>query len=127
MDTDTDYLSQFSGRFENILRWSMLDELWGVLRSGSEHKQLLTLIDELDALLHKDHDEDYCGIVYVDSRREPKMIKVLDPNNLGASCGSSGMTVLPAWVISQLSPVDLPMTFPVPNNRRRWWQGLFGL
>ena len=144
MAESVDFLQCFSGRFESILRWPMLDELWDVVLHDAErrwyvyavgeevptetleHHKLITFVEELNALLVKDHDEDYCGIVYVDSRRSPRLIKVFDPNNLGASCGSSGQTVLPGWVISQIPPVDLPLAFPAPNNRRRWWQGLFG-
>lgn len=145
MPNTDDFLKHFSGRFENILRWPMLDELWDVLKKDSGHhwyvyvvgeapptepvekEKLITFIDQLDALLRKDHDENYCGIVYTDSRESPTFIKVFDPNHLGASCGSSGQTVLPAWVISQTPPLDLPVAFPAPRNGRRWWQGLFGL
>lgn len=138
------FLKHFSGRFENILRWPMLDDLWSVLRNDSVHQwyvytvgetpstesvdqeKLIRFIDQLDALLRRDHEKDYCGIVYTDSRQSPTLIKIFDPNNLGASCGSSGQKVLPAWVISQIPPVDLLITFPVPGNRKRWWRGLLG-
>jgi len=87
--------------------------------------QLQQFIDELDALLRKDHDEAYCGIVYVDDPDEPGMIKVYDPNNLGAVCGSSGARVLPGWVLSTMPPEDLQAALPPPGNRRRWWRRLF--
>ncbi|MCB1757027.1 MAG: hypothetical protein KDJ38_16000 [Gammaproteobacteria bacterium] len=138
------FLQKFQGRFESILRWPMLDELWAVLRDNPqrrwfvyavgeavpveplEHADLLRFIGELDELLRKDHAEDYCGVVYVDDRRNPSLIKVFDPNNLGASCGSSGQTILPGWVISELPPCDLPDAFPQTGSRKRWWQKIFG-
>ncbi len=127
-----------------MLRWNMLDQLWDRMRQLSEQNwyvyaigetppkepmessQLLKFIDEMNGLLRKDHEEDYCGIVYVDNRDKPEMIKIFDPNNLGASCGSSGLKILPAWVISQIKPTELTNNgIIIPANRKRWWQRLF--
>lgn len=135
---------QFSGRFESMLRWEMLDALWEIIRQKSDlqwyiyavgqelpqspatKEQLLTFITEMNMLLRKDHDESFCGIVYADDKADPSMIKIYDPNNLGASCGSSGSTVLPGWVISLTRPIDLKLQNNVlPANRKRWWQRLF--
>ena len=143
-DTQGVFLTQFNGRFENLLRWPMLDELWDNLRGladdqwyiyavGEEPpetpvdaKQLLNFINEVDGLLRKDHDEEFCGIVYADDRKAPSMIKVFDPNNLGSSCGACGFTVLPGWIICRSKPSSLQeATFPVPGNRRRWWHRIF--
>lgn len=55
----------------------------------ASESHLLKFIDEIDALLHQEHDEDYCGIVYTDSKESPNYIKIFDPNNLGVSCGFS--------------------------------------
>ena len=143
-DRDQPFLTAFQGRFENILRWPMFDALWNTLAQTADdgwyiyavgekppenpagRKQLGHFLSELEVLLRKDHDESYCGIVYVDNVQSPRMIKVFDPNHLGASCGSSGGVVLPGWVISRLQPVSLPEAFAPPANRKRWWQTLFG-
>lgn len=138
---DEDYLTAFRGSFTSALRWPQLDELWGQVRAQPEGwfvyaigeqppvapataDDLLRFIDELDRLLRKEHDEDYCGIVYADDLGEPAMIKVYDPNNLGVSCGYSDNPPLPGWVLSRLAPVDLEAARQ-PAGRRRWWQRLF--
>jgi len=73
-----------------------------------------------------DHGEDYCGIVYVDNKQQPSLIKIYDPNHLGSSCGSSGAPPpLPGWTISLEQPCDLQLAFAPPANRRRWWQNIF--
>lgn len=137
------FLQHFQGRFENVLRWSMLDNLvatincrhdeaWYLYAVGetppkqpAERKYLDQFLSELSQLLRAGHQEDYCGIVYADDLETPTMVKIFDPNNLGASCGSSGSVVLPGWVISQIPPCNLPDAFPQPGNRKRWWQSLF--
>jgi hypothetical protein len=134
----------FQGRFESVLRWEQLDALWEVLRQdadGGWHiyavgepppgepvsgELLRTFISEIDQLLRREHAEDYCGIVYADSFESPGFVKIFDPNNLGVSCGYSDSPPLPGWVLSKLSPVDLNSDAPLPGNRRRWWQRLFG-
>ena len=131
------------GSFTSALRWHNLDELWQVMREtvaddwyvyaiGSpiptettSHVKLLTFIDEIDALLREEHQEDYCGIVYADSLQQPTMVKIFDPHNLGVSCGYSDNPPLPGWVLSKLPPVDLVTNQVVPNSRKRWWQRLF--
>ncbi len=134
----------YSGAFYNLLRWRELDDFWHVLRGkandgwyvyavGEEPPQttqsaenLQAFIDEIDALLHKEHDEDYCGIVYVDDKSNPSYIKIYDPNNLGAVCGSSGHHVPPGWIISRIPPrtlKDLPF---LTESRKRWWRKIIG-
>ncbi len=85
----------------------------------------LRFLEEIDALLHREHAHDYCGIVYADDPAAPRMIKIYDPNNLGVSCGYSDNPPLPGWVMSRLPPVDLAATRQ-PAARRRWWERLFG-
>ena len=141
---DNAFVTAFQGRFENILRWPMFDTLWQTLANNSDDgwyvyavgetppdkpfdaEQFCRFLVKLETLLRKDHDESYCGIVYADDLHNPTLIKIFDPNNLGASCGSSGSVVLPGWVISRLKPISLPDAFAPPANRKRWWQSLFG-
>jgi hypothetical protein len=133
----------FKGTFYGVLRWPQLDALWEVLRQdaasdwylyaiGAEPptttasaEQLRAFISEIDVLLRKEHEEDYCGIVYTDSFDAPGFVKIFDPHNLGVSCGFSDNPPLPGWILSKLPPVDLKAPF-LPGNRRRWWQKLFG-
>lgn len=142
-DITSPYLQAFRGRFTSMLRWPQLDSLWQTLRSQdkawyiyavgevppqetADKPQLDTFISEIDKLLRREHDEDYCGIVYVDEPADPSFIKIYDPNNLGVSCGFSTNPPLPGWVLSLIKPVDLQVAIPPPGNRRRWWQRLFG-
>lgn len=139
------YLAAFNGKFIGLRSWDDLDELWqAIADQGPERgwyvyavgedppvepldrERLADFIAGLDELLRRDHDEDYCGIVYADDPARPRFVKVYDPNNLGAVCGSSASKVLPGWVLSTLRPSDLPAAFPPPANRRRWWRRLVG-
>lgn len=139
------FLQQYRGYFRNLLKWEELDALWECLRHDSEKawyiyavgetppetssrkEQLERFIVEIDQLLHDEHDEDYCGIVYVDDVESPTLIKIFDPNNLGSVCGPGfGPPPLPGWVLSLQPPSDLNAAYPPPASRRRWWQRLIG-
>lgn len=134
----------FRGRFRSVLRWEQLDQLWKVLQDDADgHWHIYavgeqppaeaasaelfkTFLSEIEQLLRKDHEEDYCGIVYADSMEQPQFVKIFDPHNLGVSCGFSENPPLPGWILSKLRPVDLNENVLLPGNRRRWWQRLFG-
>jgi len=136
--TTMNFATRLQGRFSGLLQWSQLDELWSRIK---HHEQpwffyqlgepapiqpltgdaLATSIDSLDALLHQEHSYDYCGIVYVDNPREPTLVKVYDPNNLGSSCSCGGGIFLPRWVLSIMPPETIEDEAPIPKNRRRWW------
>ncbi len=136
------YLSAFKGSFTSTMRWHDLDAFWEVLKgladdqwyiyavgevppeSTVDKAYFLTFIEKIDDLLHKEHDEDYCGIVYVDNMEVPEFIKIFDPNNLGVSCGFSDNPPLPGWILSRLQPVELETALNPPKNRQRWWQQL---
>lgn len=130
----------FRGRFENILRWEQLDLLWDTVGADAEGgwyiyavgesppevpangAQVRKFLSEIFQLLRAEHDEDYCGIVFTDSREAPSFVKIFDPHNLGVSCGYSDNPPLPGWILSKLPPVDMSQTVVLPRNRRRWWQ-----
>lgn len=145
MTGQSEFLDRYRGYFSNLLKWEELDRLWQQVRRDadkgwyiyavgetpprqvSDGESLARFIDELDQLLRSEHDEDYCGIVYVDDRELPQLVKIYDPNNLGSVCGGGfGPPPLPGWVLSQLPPEDLNAAFPPPANRRRWWQRVLG-
>lgn len=141
---DSEFMSAFRGSFTSTLRWHQLDALWAQLRSEpaadwfiyavgetppeipATPEELLRFTDEMDRFLRREHDEDYCGIVYADRLQQPTFIKIYDPHNLGVSCGYSNNPPLPGWVLSKIPPCDLPSTRILPNNRKRWWRQLFG-
>ena len=138
-----DYIQAFRGKFTSVMRWPQLDEFWENLKSQVDDAwyiyavgetppevpvdkaSVLKFIDEIDVLLRKDHDEDYCGIVYIDNKETPAYIKIFDPNNLGVSCGFSEKPPLPGWILSKVQPIELEDALYPPNNRRKWWQRIF--
>ena len=138
------FRSAFKGRFENVLRWEQLDSLWEVLHQdadGGWHiyavgepppqvpadaALLKSFLEEIGQLLRKEHDEDYCGVVFAYSMEAPRFVKIFDPNNLGVSCGFSDNPPLPGWILSKLPPVDLEARVPQAGSRRRWWPRLLG-
>jgi hypothetical protein len=138
-----DFLATYNGTLKGVLRWEKLDALWRTISNGKKEGWYLYAVGhdlpeqvaspdeterfmhEVDQLLHKEHDEDYCGIVYTDDFEDPSLVKIYDPGNLGVVCGSSDNPPLPGWIMSRSKPVDLQAAFPVARNRKRWWSGLW--
>ncbi len=127
-----------SGRFEGILRWADLDKLWARLKAADGAfyvyevgtdvpdkplgaKALAARVDEINKILRDNHDEDYCGIVYVDDPDAPSLIKVFGPKNLGASCGTSGSKIWPRWVISKVKPSAVGVELD-EAGKPAWWK-----
>lgn len=143
MSTEKAYLAAFRGNFTSTMRWHDLDAFWEILKANADDnwyiyavghtppdstvdkQQLLNFIDKIDELLHREHEEDYCGIVYVDNKEHPEFVKIFDPNNLGVVCGFSENPPLPGWILSRIQPVELEAALNPPKNRQRWWQQLF--
>lgn len=138
-----EFLQRMDGTFYGMLKWADLDALWARVRAnpegwyvslvGVEPAQqamttaaLDTFVGEVDSLLRREHEYDYCGIVYVDDPEQPAFIKIFDPHNLGSSCGSSGVRIPPRWVLSRIPPALIVDEAPLPGSRRRWWQKIFG-
>jgi len=137
------FLEAYQGSFTAMLRWPHLDDFWARLDQQADDNwyiyavgeqppeapatkdKLLSFIKEINILLHNDHNEDYCGIVYADNKTTPTFVKIYDPNNLGVSCGFSDNPPLPGWIISKLQPIELEFALNPANNRRRWWKRLF--
>jgi len=137
------YLLAFRGSLLGLRRWDDLDLFWQVLKNNPDKhwyayaigepvptsvltaKQLEHFVHEIDALLRREHEEEYCGIVYVDDPADPHFVKIYDPNNLGVVCGFSENPPLPGWTLSTCAPVEITQHTFVPQNRKRWWQRLF--
>lgn len=143
LESDNKFLQAFRGRFIGIMEWKQLDEFWRNLKdhvdkgwyiyaigedvptSPGSDSQVIDFAKKIDTLLRKEHQEDYCGIVYTDSKTDPSFIKIFDPGNLGVVCGFSNNPPLPGWVMSRIPPVELDANTFLPANRRRWWQNLW--
>lgn len=141
---DNEFMQAFRGSFTSALRWHQLDDLWGRVRElagegwyiyavgatppqqPASDEEVLNFVAEIDQLLRKEHEEDYCGIVYADDPQRPAFIKIYDPHNLGVSCGYSDNPPLPGWIMSKLAPCDLPAARALTASRRRWWRRLLG-
>lgn len=141
--TPDPFYTAFRGSFSSILSWAQLDGFWQTVRATADagwyvyaigealpqqaltQEQVITFVNAIDALLHADHYEDYCGIVYTDSKTQPSFIKIFDPFHLGSSCGSSNNPPIPGWIMSLQAPQILDAARPLPENRRRWWRQLW--
>lgn len=138
-----EFLERMDGSFRGMLKWTDLDALWASVRANPEgwHVSLVGIepapqpmsaaaldafIAEVDSLLRREHEHDYCGIVYADDPERPSFVKIYDPHNLGSVCGSSGVRTPPRWVLSRIQPVLIADETPLPNSRRSWWKKLFG-
>ena len=124
----SEFLTVFNGKFFGVLRWQQLDDLWQVVKKDKEQgwyiyavgeplpvnkktgESVNSYVDELNQLLRREHDEDYCGVVYTDSFEKPRLIKVFDPNNLGTSCS----------IASQDQWRCHPRYLPQLTTRPRW-------
>lgn len=140
-EATTAFEAKYWGTLYNVLSWEQLTAFWGRVERGAgwylypvgqdvpqapaNAEDVERFIHHIDELLRKEHEEDYCGIVYVDDPEKPSFIKIYDPHNLGVSCGSSGQHIFPGWTMSLQAPVNLKPAV-VPNNRKKWWSALFG-
>jgi len=137
------FAARMNGRFYGVLQWADLDKLWEKVRAEPEGwyaaltgeppptmpmtvEEQGKFITEIDALLHKEHHYDYCGVVYVDDPGKPTLLKIFDPYNMGSGCRVGGDPIPPLWVLSRIQPTLLQSNIPLSHSRKRWWQGLFG-
>ncbi len=134
----SDFRSKFDGLLYSLLSWDQLAAFWpkidtsknwylyavgqSVPTTPSDAGQVTAFIQQIDTLLHNEHEERYCGIVYADNLETPAFVVIYDPHNLGVSCGSSKTRVMPGWIMSQVPPESLDVQV-VPNNRKKWWEG----
>jgi len=143
-DMSDSFAIRMNGRFHGVMQWSDLDALWSRVRAEPEGwyasltgetppaaamtaDETEKFITEIDGLLHREHEFDYCGVVYVDDPASPSLIKIFDPHNMGSGCRVGGAPIPPQWVLSRCKPSLMLNDAPLSNSRRRWWQNLFGL
>ena len=139
---EDDFSLRMNGKFQGVLQWADLDALWGRVSAEPEGwyaaltgqpppeivmtaDELRKFVSEIDSLLHREHEHDYCGVVYVDDPVSPILIKIFDPHNMGTGCRVGGAPIPPQWVLSRIKPALMANDAPLSNSRRRWWQGLF--
>lgn len=133
-----DFLTTFNGKFYGVLRWKQLDDLWQVVKHDDENgwyiyavgeplpihkktgKSVNTYVDALNKLLRREHDEDYCGVVYTDSFETPRLIIVFDPNNLSVFCCIVTPALLSSWIISKMCQKNYSIKIQGVGNR--WWE-----
>ena len=132
MNDTTPYIIANKGSFKGIRHWHEFDEFWQYLEtlndgqwfiydthetppsSPTSNEDFLVFLKRIHRLLHEQHQEDYCGIVYVDQINKPEYIKIYDPANLGVTCGYSDNPPLPGWILSRIMPCDLNPESPPP-------------
>jgi len=121
----SEFMAHYHGCFTNMLRWPQVEQLCQLLKSQknkhwflystnqaapsqvASHDELISYINNVDQQIKQLHKYDYCGIVYADEPESPEFIKIYHPKNLGTSCGSSGNSPIPGWILSTIAPVDL--------------------
>lgn len=134
------FLEIYTGRMKGVLRWPQLDKLWQTIKAdegwylyeiGSEiparvisENELERAVRDMNHFLREEHDADYCGVVYADDLENPSLLKIYHPKKMGASCGSSGSTVLPRWTLSRQAPVDLLHWALEKDDKPAWWKQL---
>jgi len=141
--TDSPFRVAFRGRFTNLPSWKSLAEFLSVMRERAGDgwyiyaigldvpaaprtaEEVSRFIDAVDALLREEHDEDYCGIVYVDDVNHPTFVKIFDPAHLGVTCGYSNSPPMPGWILTREPPELVEDNRVLPQNRRRWWNSLW--
>jgi hypothetical protein len=123
-----DYFQQFKGRFLGVMQlddcdtllqtliqnpdnWYVYDTLETMPSSTISADNFITKINNIKAIIDEDHDEKYCGIVYVDDLKKPSFVKIFHPKNLGKTCGSSENPPMPQWLISKEKPMDVVLEF----------------
>lgn len=115
-----------------VIHWEQWDVLCENIRSSGEAwyvygvghgvpdapiagASLSCALDEIGAFLKRDHDEEYLVIVYADDLSNATLVKIHDPNNLRATCGSSGRHIPPGWVLGRPPPSQIASDILYPT------------
>ena len=131
INEDIPFYAAFRGYLKGIKGWQDLDTLLNTLEATNDGRwyiytladqppetpaatgQFRAFLHDTNQLLRQRHQEDYCGIVYVDNVEQPQFVKIYDPDNLGVVCGFSDNPPLPGWILSREKPCDLNEPEPV--------------
>ncbi len=130
-----DYLAEFRGRFVGVMRWDDYRDLMTKLADNPQDwflydttaslpsttlpaEKFISEIEKIKAIITEQHQEKYCGIVYVDDLQNPSFVKIFHPNNLGKSCGSSEHPPIPQWLLSKNQPLDVVKAFGAPEVKQ---------
>ena len=139
--TASEFARRMNGYLHGMLRWPQLDALWVRVRADPHGwyavqvgetlpsaplavDALRRFVDEVDALLRREHQADYCGIVYADDPERPTLIKIYDPHHMGSFCGSGAEPIPPRWLLTRHRPEPIDDRVTVPESRRSWWRRL---
>ena len=123
------------GKFTSILKWEDLPSFWEAVKASPGHwyiydtngevpagtcpaDELPGFLSRADTLLKERHEHDYCGIVYADNIKQPTIVKIYDPDNLGVVCGYSDNPPLPKWILSHIQPTSLSR----PEEKQPLWK-----
>jgi hypothetical protein len=127
---ETDFWRAYQGPFSGDLKWSDVDALWAWLAKNSAGwyvfdpdqrapdaplaaDDLATLLQGAIELVNSRRERSMSGAIYLDDAKDPRMIKIFDPVNMGSACNVSGVRTMPRWVLSRMKPDDLPKAEPV--------------
>ena len=131
------FRARLGGTFQGIMHWPQLDELWARIGVGRwfvyptdetppteplSGVPLAARLDSLGAQLRREHEYDYCGIVYVDDADAPTLVKIYDPRNLGTSCSHGAAPIPPRWILSTVQPAPIEPEVLQPAHRWRLWK-----
>ena len=140
----SDYIKKYQGRFVGIMQW---DDCNALLQKLIEKPQdwflyntlekvpkdvcpedfFISELTSIKKIITDEHQERYCGIVYVDDVEMPSFVKIFHPNNLGKSCGSSEHPPIPQWLLSKIKPVDVVKEFGPPEEESGFFSKILKL
>jgi hypothetical protein len=132
------YLDKFQSRFIGVMQWEGCNALFDTLTTNPEDdwylydtaaavlpsetidiESLTVQLKSIKSIIETEHQERYCGIVYVDDLKEPNFVKIFHPNNLGKSCDSSENPPIPQWLLSKTQPIDVVEKFGPPPEKQQ--------
>ncbi|CAC9448121.1 hypothetical protein [bacterium endosymbiont of Bathymodiolus sp. 5 South] len=130
------YLDKFQSRFIGVMQWDDCNALFDTLISNPADdwylydttavlpvatinaERLVAQLKSIKFIIETQHQERYCGIVYVDDLKNPNFVKIFHPNNLGKTCGSSEHPPIPQWLLSKIQPLDVVRKFDQPPEKQ---------
>ncbi len=130
---DTDFWQAYQRDFQGLLHWPDVEAFWQLLAATPQGwylfdptstapdtpidtKQFPAILTEIKTLIHSGRKTSHCFALFTDDRLSPNFVKIFDPANLGATCGSSGTRTLPHWTLSRTQPDTLPQEPVTPVN-----------